>query len=87
VGKIREGDKLCDKGRNDTLKNTWKSPGAGAALIVLLTVGAYLPAMRGGFIWDDDKLITENRMVRASDGLYRFWLTTEAANYYPLTGS
>ena len=26
-------------------------------------------------------------MVQANDGLYRFWFTTEALDYYPLTSS
>jgi hypothetical protein len=69
------------------MKNAWRSSAAHATLIILLAVAAYLPALRGGFIWDDGPLITENRMVKASDGLYRFWLTAEAADYYPLTWS
>jgi hypothetical protein len=60
---------------------------AGAAVIILLTILAYLPVMRGGFFWDDSALVTENPMVKAPDGLYRFWFTTEAADYYPLTSS
>jgi tetratricopeptide (TPR) repeat protein len=59
----------------------------GAAVIVLLTVLAYLPAIRGGFVFDDNVLIADNQIVRASDGLRRFWLTTQAADYYPLTWS
>ncbi len=69
------------------MKNAWRSSGAGAALIVLLTVTLYIPAMRGGFIWDDEFYITQDRLVRASDGLYRFWFTMEGRDYYPLTGS
>ena len=59
----------------------------GAALIILLTVVAYLPALRAGFVFDDYPLITDNRMIKASDGLHRFWFTTEAPDYYPLTWS
>ena len=47
-----------------------------------------LPAdWRAGFVWDDDPLITDNPMVKSSDGLYRFWFTTDAPDYYPLTSS
>jgi len=60
--------------------------GAGA-LIMLLTAAAYLPALHGGFSWDDDTLITQNRMVKASDGLFRFWFTSESPDYRPLTWS
>jgi protein O-mannosyl-transferase len=69
------------------MKESWKSVRLGGVLIVLLTLVAYLPAMRGGFIWDDDRLITDNRLVKAGDGLYRFWFTTEPPDYYPLTWS
>ena len=69
------------------MTSSWKSFGRGATAIVLLTVVTYLPALRGGFVFDDTTLITDNRMVHAEDGLYRFWFTTEAPDYYPLTWS
>lgn len=69
------------------MKNAWESLGRDAAVIILLTVVTYLPALHGGFVFDDYPLIIDNRMVKASDGLYRFWLTTEAPDYYPLTCS
>ena len=69
------------------MKGTWRSLGGGAALIILVTIMVYLPALHGGFVWDDYTLITGNRLIKASDGLYRYWFTTEAAEYYPLTGS
>ena len=69
------------------MEKTFRSLSWSAALIVLLTVLAYLPAVRGGFVFDDHVLITRNPMVRAGDGLYRFWFTTQATDYYPLTCS
>jgi tetratricopeptide (TPR) repeat protein len=69
------------------MKNVWRSWGAAATLIILLTLVAYIPALRCGFVWDDEILITDNRTVQAHDGLYRFWFTTEAPDYYPLTWS
>ena len=68
-------------------RNFLRDPVLGGALIVLVTLVAYLPAMRGGFIWDDDVLITENPMIKASEGLQRVWFTTEAPDYYPVTAS
>ena len=69
------------------MKRIGKSLGLGATLIILLTFAAYIPAMRGGFVWDDHTLIVENRLIKASDGLYRFWFTTEIErtmpNYFP----
>ncbi|HUI05696.1 MAG TPA: tetratricopeptide repeat protein [Verrucomicrobiae bacterium] len=69
------------------MKNASKSLGGSAALIVLLTVVAYVPVLHGGFVFDDHELITGNRMVKASDGLYRFWFTSESPDYRPLTWS
>jgi tetratricopeptide (TPR) repeat protein len=54
--------------------------------LLVITLVAYIPVLRGGFIWDDS-LITGNPMVKASDGFHRFWLTTEPLDYYPLTWS
>lgn len=59
---------------------------ADVVLIVFVTLIAYLPAFRNGFVLDD-VLITRNALIRAGDGLYRFWFTTEAQDYYPVTSS
>jgi tetratricopeptide (TPR) repeat protein len=48
-------------------------------------VVAYAPAFRADFIWDDDQYLTENRVIRAPDGLKRTWLDPTAnPQYYPL---
>jgi len=60
---------------------------AKAALLLLVTFTVYLPALRGGFVFDDYALITENGMVRADNGIRLFWSGAGAADYYPLTGS
>ncbi len=57
------------------------------AALVGLTVLAYLPSLRAGFIWDDDNFLTLNPLIKASDGLYRFWFTTQATDYWPVTSS
>lgn len=62
----------------------WHDLLAGAALLAL-TAAAYAPAMQAGLIWDDGDLIFNNRLIRAGDGLYRFWLTTQPTDYFPLT--
>ena len=59
----------------------------GAALIAAAIFLAYSPSINGGFILDDDKLLTENDIVRAPDGTQRFWLSTEAVDYWPLSNS
>jgi tetratricopeptide (TPR) repeat protein len=58
-----------------------------AVAILAVTLLAYLPAMRGGFFWDDDIFLTHNKLIASPDGLRQFWLTTQAADYFPLTSS
>jgi protein O-mannosyl-transferase len=65
----------------------WNDKRLRAVLILLATFIAYLPASRGGFVWDDETLIVHNSEIQASDGLHRLWLTTESPDYYPVTGS
>src|SRR6185369_9485484 len=36
----------------------------GAALLVLATAVAYIPAFRAGFVWDDDFFVTRNLALR-----------------------
>ncbi len=58
-----------------------------AALLAVITFAAYFPALRGSFVFDDDSLIVHNRLIHADDGLHRFWFTTEAPDYWPLTST
>ncbi len=60
---------------------------SGIVLIVLAVSLAYLPSLSGGFILDDDKLLTDNRLIKAPDGLYRFWCTAEAQDYWPMSNT
>jgi len=58
----------------------------GLAAIVLITALAYLPIFRGGFIWDDETWITDNRLLRTLGGLRAIWLEPgRSPQYYPLT--
>ena len=69
----------------------WLSPGlglvAGFALIVTLTTMVYFVSLRGGYILDDDLLVTENNLIKSHDGLFRIWFTTQAVDYWPITNS
>ncbi|MGD0655003.1 MAG: tetratricopeptide repeat protein [Thermoguttaceae bacterium] len=60
---------------------------AGVAIIILAAFIAYFPSLNGGFIWDDEMLITNNHLIKASDGLYRFWCTSEPFDYWPVTNT
>ncbi|HUI06610.1 MAG TPA: tetratricopeptide repeat protein [Verrucomicrobiae bacterium] len=68
------------------MNKPWRSAGAGAALILVLTAVAYLPALRCGFIWDDDFYVTTNPALRSLQGLERTWTQPgmELHQYYPL---
>jgi tetratricopeptide (TPR) repeat protein len=60
---------------------------AALGLIAVATLVAYFPILHGGFVWDDDRLVTQNDLVQAPDGLYRIWFTSEPVDYWPLTNS
>jgi protein O-mannosyl-transferase len=52
-----------------------------------LTFLAYFPSLGGGFILDDKVLLTQNPLIKASNGLFELWCTTKGADYWPLTYS
>ena len=60
-------------------------------LLGLLLIGAviivYLPVWHAGFIWDDDTFLVNNPLIKLSNGLYQFWLTTRAPDFFPLTST
>ena len=85
--RLSEDTRQRGEGIGNTMKNAWRSPSTRVVLLLLLTVLAYVPALRGGFVFDDHELITDNRIVHASDGLYRVWFTADAPDYRPLTWS
>jgi protein O-mannosyl-transferase len=60
---------------------------AGVVLIAAAVFLAYLPSISGGFIWDDHDLITNNNLIKASDGPYRIWCTIEPIDYWPVTNT
>lgn len=60
-------------------------PFAKAALLIALCLFAYFPAMRSGYIWDDDAHITKNATLHDLDGLRRMWFEPSSLpQYYPL---
>jgi tetratricopeptide (TPR) repeat protein len=72
--------------KNRTLALRLRAP-AGIALLILVVVLAYSPSMSGGFVWDDDKLLTDNGLVQAPDGPYRFFATNESLDYWPASNA
>jgi tetratricopeptide (TPR) repeat protein len=65
------------------LKKIGESAWLQAALIGLLTVVAYFPALKAGFIWDDDSHLTQNPCIIGPLGLKDIW-TSSQGFYYPL---
>ena len=65
------------------------APGRRVALLVAATLLAYVPAMRGGYVWDDDAFVTNNPVLRQGwEGLRRIWFVFRATEqYYPLAYS
>lgn len=54
----------------------------GGLLLALLV--AYWPALRAGWIWDDDSYVTANALVQSPEGLWRAWIPGQTPQYYPL---
>ncbi len=54
-----------------------------------VTVAAYLPGLKGQFVWDDDSWTTDiSGLLRDAAGLWKMWSQPEALQqYYPLTGT
>src|ERR1700733_6098595 len=66
---------------------SWRRLPLGALLFGFVCL-VYLPALRCGFIWDDDAHVVENPTVQSRDGLSRIWLDRRANHqYYPLVYS
>jgi tetratricopeptide (TPR) repeat protein len=65
--------------RNQTL--------AAAAVLAAITVLVYCPAMRGGFIWDDGDMLTNNPLIKSAAGLRDIWAGQKLTDYHPLTYS
>src|SRR5450432_524640 len=73
-------------------RNPKLAPAIGAAIILVATLIAYFPAMRGQFIWDDDYYVTRNGLLTNFDGLQKIWFGVlphpseyPLPQYYPLT--
>ncbi len=62
-------------------------PSRGALVICTLVVGAYLPVLGAGFVWDDTILVNES-VIHDWSGLWRIWFSPTAiereAHYWPV---
>ena len=58
-----------------------------AGVIALMVLTVYSPALRGRFLWDDDRHVERNLALRqGAEGLQRIWFVPRSQpQYYPLT--
>ncbi|HTQ37790.1 MAG TPA: tetratricopeptide repeat protein [Pirellulales bacterium] len=56
----------------------------GICLIAGSTLLVYWPSIHGGFLLDDDVLLTQNKLIKAPDGWAKMW-TTHAVDFWPIS--
>jgi len=65
------------------MKASWQRA-SWACFILLAGCWVYAPALRGGWQWDDDQEVSENRLLRDPHGLEDIWLGKSGPDYFPL---
>jgi tetratricopeptide (TPR) repeat protein len=67
------------------ITQAWWSAFIRALVISAATLWIYWPALHGGWLWDDDSYITDNRLLHSMAGLGTFWFQPGAfRDWYPL---
>src|SRR5580700_4315946 len=57
-----------------------------AAVLALIALVAFWPAIDGSFLWDDDQYVTQNKALEDASGLREIWkIPPGTVQYYPLT--
>ncbi|MGD0388444.1 MAG: hypothetical protein ABSC42_05755 [Tepidisphaeraceae bacterium] len=57
-----------------------------AAVLGLIALVAFWPAINGTFLWDDDQYVTQNKALQDVSGLKQIWkIPPGTIQYYPLT--
>src|ERR1700722_17723481 len=76
----------ADDGIEKFLPVSWRHGWLFGLFLVVATLMAYQPVWHAGFIWDDDKYVTENVTLHSLHGLWQIWFEPGATvQYYPLT--
>jgi protein O-mannosyl-transferase len=75
-----------NRGLVEFLPSSWRHGWLFGLFLVAVTLIAYGPAWRAGFIWDDDVYVTQNPLLTAPDGLRQIWFSLQSpSQYFPLT--
>jgi protein O-mannosyl-transferase len=82
-----KGRAKAKRGRLHAIQPSKRWEIAKVAAIILAAVLPYLPALRGGFVWDDQPLITANPLLRTPSGLAEIWSGSRTADYFPVTNT
>jgi len=82
-----KGRAKAKRGRSRAIQPSKRWEIAKVAAIILAAVLPYLPALRGGFVWDDQPLITANPLLRTPSGLAEIWSGSRTADYFPITNT
>lgn len=77
-----KGAKISSPGISGFLEPAWKQGWLACLLLLVATSIAYLPVRHAGFIWDDDRYVTNNPLLAAPDGLQRIWFSQDAPSQY-----
>src|SRR3954453_5481469 len=56
-----------------------------ALVLMAIVAAAFWPALKNGFIWDDDLMLTENPLIKAAGGLKLIWFTNKPTDFFPVT--
>jgi hypothetical protein len=57
----------------ESLRCYWDQHGYLSLLLVAVTLVAYLPALPGQFVWDDNTYVTDNLSLHSLKGLGQIW--------------
>ena len=84
-----EPEESSPASRSFPFQETRRRSAFAGAYLLLIVLLAYLPALRGGFVWDDDSWTSKLlHVLRDTSGLRAIWFEpTTLQQYYPLTGT
>lgn len=82
---MKRGERSLGSSRGQSHSSSVRTAWTASFCIIALTLIAYIPAMQGGYIWDDDHYVHNNPNLTSVGGLARIWAEPKASpQYYPL---